>query len=180
MTTHSTCSESSAHLIMAVRNLARQTGVVANYLGGASRRRLLILRNAAHSALRSASATSIPADKTGLLLALTRFACEANRVAHGLPESECDLVFALKGAALSALILSDSALINDVRADNTLGIDLLLAPGARLHCRPRFLTPPARQLAKRQAAIVPVCAPIWERVCPAQRDSLLRLVSRAA
>jgi hypothetical protein len=160
--------------------LATAANSLAHHLAGKSRRRVFGLRNAAYAALNSASVDRISPGNDDLVLPLSRFAREANRVAHALPESDQGPVFALKGVALSALILGRAAVVNDITVDGTVGLDLLIEPGARLHCPLALLAPRARTLAKRQAAFVPVSAPIFERVNPAQLEGLLRLAGRAA
>ena len=160
--------------------LATATNSLSRRLAGKSRRRVFGLRNAAYAALNLARVGRISPGNDDLLLPLSRFAREANRVAHALPEPDQGPVFALKGVALSALILGRAAVVNDVTVGGTVGLDLLIEPGARLHCPLALLAPPARTVAKRQSAFVPVTAPISESINPTQLEALLRLVSRAA
>lgn len=161
-------------LLFALRRLAHDCGRVAHRLGGHNRARLKALKRIAYSALMSGGAAE------NLLLALSRFAREANEVAHALPKQEREPVFALKSAALSELISCRAAILNDVSADGTAGLDLLLLPGKRIHCPLSLLAPLARAIARREAAFVPVSAPMFDCVNPAQREGLLRLVGRAA
>jgi hypothetical protein len=180
-----TCCDASGNALRtlnlhALGFLATASNGLVRRLSGQSRRRVFGLRNAAYAALSLARVDRISPENADLLLPLSRFAREANRVAHALPEADQGPVFALKGVALSALILGRAAVVNDVTVDGTVGLDLLIEPGARLHCPLALLAPPARTLAKRQAAFVPVSAPLSESVNPAQLEGLLRLVGRAA
>lgn len=167
------------NVLLALGDLARQADRVAWNLNGVKRKRVLTLKHAAYSALNSLRADGTSLGENELLLALSHFSRQANGVAHHLPEPEQGPVFALKHAALSVLLLCKAAILYGV-VDDTAGIDLLLVPGKRLHCPLRHLQPAARELAGRQAAFVPVCSPIGERVSPTDLAGLLRLVRRAA
>ena len=167
------------NVLHALRDLARQANSVAWGFTGVSRKRVLSLKHEAYSALNSATAGGTSLVENRPLLALSRFACQANGVAHHLPEADQGPVFALKATALSVLILCKAAVLNGV-VDDTAGIDLLLLPGKRLHCKLHRLQPDARELANQQAAFVPVCSPMVERVSPSALAGIQRLVRRAA
>lgn len=170
----------SADLVLALGDLARCAARIGRTLCGINRKRVADLRSCAYSAINSTRSAAAPTRESVLLLVLTRFALEANGVAHNLPEYKREAVFALKSGALSVLVLYNAVAVNDISADGTVGLDLVLLPGKRLHCPISLLQPAARTQARRLAAFVPVSAPVSASVSASGLEGLLRLVARAA
>ena len=108
-------------------------------------------------------------------LALSRIAKQANDLAKQLPGREARrCAYAIKNVCISELVRSRAGMVNDVRPDGVVGLDL---PGRRLHTKPSELESDVRRTVRCQAQFVPTVAPLSERLSSDQFEALRNFVS---
>jgi hypothetical protein len=111
-------------------------------------------------------------DRRGTLLSLTRMVQDLNTLAHDLEGSPYqERLFGLKHECCSVLLAAGVAIVNGTRG-NLFGLDLVLAPGKKVHCPEWGLSPEARSVARHQARSVRSVAPLADRLSSVEFQSL--------
>jgi len=107
--------------------------------------------------------------------ALARAAKEASDLAKKLGDRpEKRRAYGIKNLCLSELLRSDVGAVNDVRPDGKVGLDI---PGRRLHTKPSELDLDVQAIVRRQIPMVPVSAPLSDRISPDQITLLRNIAS---
>jgi len=102
-------------------------------------------------------------------LALARCAKEASDLAKQLGGRRQEWAYSIKNLCLSELVRSHVGMVNGVRPDGFIGLDI---PGRRLHTRPSELEFDVQAMVRRQVQLVPTSGPLSERLPSDQVEAL--------
>ena len=108
-------------------------------------------------------------------LALSSAAKEASDLAKQLGGQRQEWAYSIKNRCLSELVRGQVGVVNGVRPDGFIGLDI---PGRRLHTRPSELDFDVQATVRRQVQFVPTSAPLSERLPLDQVEALRNAASR--
>jgi hypothetical protein len=102
-------------------------------------------------------------------LALARAAKEASDLAKQLGGRRQEWAYGIKNLCLSELVRSQVGVVNGVRPDGFIGLDI---PGRRLHTRPSELESDVQTMVRHQVQRVSTSSPLSERLSSHQVEAL--------